>query len=79
MKLVLEAWLCIGWKSIKMVRLSVEQRVGAIGLVQGVTSFTHVNAIRKSQVNFAVFISFSNTTIWYFSSSSLKGNHFVIK
>ena len=40
LKLELEAWLCVGWKSIKMVRLSVEQRERAIGLVEGVTSFT---------------------------------------
>ena len=42
LKHVLEAWLCIQWKSIKMVRLSVEQRARAIGLVEGVTSFTQV-------------------------------------
>ena len=42
LKLVLEAWLCIEWKSIKMVRLFVEQRAGAIGLVEGVTSFTQL-------------------------------------
>ena len=42
LKLVLEARLCIKWKSIKMVRLFVEQRAGAIGLVEGVTSFTQL-------------------------------------
>ena len=42
LKLVLEAWLGNGWKSIKMVRLSVEQMARAIGLVEGVTYFTQV-------------------------------------
>ena len=57
LKLVLEAWLCIGWKLIKMVLLSVEQRARAIGLVQGVTSFTHVRlkSMQKGSLNFAFF------------------------
>ena len=42
LKLVLEAWLYIGWKSVKMVRLSVEQMARAIGSVQVVASFTQV-------------------------------------
>ena len=63
-----------------MVRLSVDKMVGAIGLVEGVTSFTQVRlkSMQKGSLNFAIF-SCLNTAIWYHSSSSLKGNHFVIK
>ena len=63
-----------------MVRLSVENIAGAIGLVEGVPSFTQVRlkSMQKGSLNFAIF-SCLNTTIWYHSNSSLKGNHFVIK
>ena len=63
-----------------MNRLSVEEMAGAIGLVEGVTSFTQVRvkSMQKGSINFVIF-SCLNTTIWYHSSSSLKGNHFVIK
>ena len=59
-----------------MVRLSVENMAGAIGLVEGVPSFTQVRlkSMQKGSLNFAIF-SCLNTTIWYHSSSSLKGNH----
>ena len=65
----------------KMVRLSVEQRVRAVGLVEGVTSFTQVRlkSICNKEVSISPFFSFVNTSIWYHSSSSLKSNHFVIK
>ena len=77
--LLLEARLCIISKSIKIVRLSVDKMAGAIGLVEGV-SFTQVRlkSMQKGSLNFAIF-SCLNTTIWYHSSSSLKGNYFVIK
>ena len=80
LKLLLEARSCIISKSIKMVRLSVDKMAGAIGLVEGVTSFTQVRlkAMQKGSLNCAI-VSCLNTTIWYHSSSSLKGNHFVIK
>ena len=63
-----------------MVRLSVEKMAGAIGLDEGVTSFTQVRvkSMQKGSLNFAIFPCL-NTSIWYHSSSSLKGNHFVIK
>ena len=63
-----------------MVRLSVENMDGAIGLVEGVPSFTQVRlkSMQKESLNFAIF-SCLNTAIWCHSSSSLKGTHFVIK
>ena len=63
-----------------MIRLSVDKMAGAIGLVEGVTSFTQVRlkSMQKGSLNCAIF-SCLNTTIWYHSSLSLKGNHFVIK
>ena len=63
-----------------MVRLSVENMAGAIGLVEGVPSFTQVRlkSMQKGSLNFTIF-SCLNITIWYHSSSSWKGNHFDIK
>ena len=63
-----------------MVRLSVDKMAGAISLVEGITSLTQVRlkSMQKGSLNIAIF-SCLNTTIWYHSSSSLKGNNFVIK
>ena len=41
-----------------MVRLSVDKTVGAIGLVERVTSFTQVRlkSMQKGSLNFAIFL-----------------------
>ena len=63
-----------------MVRLSVDKMAGAIGLVEGVTSFTQVRLkSMQKEILISPFFSHLNTTIWYHSGSSLKGNHLVIK
>ena len=76
----MEAWLCIILKSIKMVRLSAEKMARAIGLDEGVTSFTQVRlkSMQKGSLDFAIFFLLKHNHLVH-SSSSLKGNHFVIK